>query len=249
MSSPGFLLDIDGCITLADATELHAKADPEALMMLKTLYHHRHPVALITGRSMGWVSENVLDTIDQPIMFPIFMEYGWLWFWKGKLNIMDNTFRDDMNPFFDKLKESASEQGIGYCSEKVSKSPDTGYMWNEDKKVMISIAANTLVPAKKVHEVIKAVLVTLKDIPPYRLVPHHLGIDILPRDSSKKNAALHAREILDKNKLVKKWFIFGDSESDTEMVKAFDPAFENAEFINTREKASLTVKRLLRGYL
>ncbi|MFW9992693.1 MAG: hypothetical protein ACFFD4_11655 [Candidatus Odinarchaeota archaeon] len=247
LRSPGFLLDIDGCITLADAAELHAKADPEAVEMLVNLFENNHPVALITGRSIGWVRENVFVTYPDQLPFPVFMEYGWLWWSKGKLYMENSEFREKMSPFLRTLERRAASEGIIYHPEPRSSSPADGGMWNEDKQVMVSIAANYNAPKDKVHSLIRGFINDL-DIPPHRVVLHHLGLDILPADSSKKAAALNGRNLLDPKHQVKEWFVFGDSKSDKEMVEAFDPATEEVQFINTSKGASKTVKVTLLNY-
>ena len=72
---------------------------------------------------------------------------------------------------------------------------------------------------------------------------HHLGIDLLPSNSSKRIAALEAKKILDPNNDMEKWLIFGDSKYDREMCQAFPD--KKTEFILTRDGASLDVLRKL----
>ncbi|MHA2298033.1 MAG: hypothetical protein ACXADA_18540 [Candidatus Hodarchaeales archaeon] len=227
---------------------MHAKADPVVLDMLLSLYRKGHPVALITGRSIGWVEENVFNVINQKLEFPVFMEYGWLWWRKGKLKIERNDFREKMKPFFQELEKTTIELGLVYHSQPCSSTPDNGGMWNEDKKVMISIASNYLVSADQVQSVTKKVLNNL-EVPPHREVTHHLGMDLLPEGSTKKKAALKARKLIDSDYIVNEWYIFGDSSSDEEMIDAFDQAENRVEFVNTSEKASENVKRILVKYL
>ncbi|MFX0206638.1 MAG: HAD hydrolase family protein [Candidatus Hodarchaeota archaeon] len=247
MTKYGFLFDVDGCITPKNTQELHARADKQLFPWFKHIKKLNHPIAFITGRSYPFMKKTAPELFQEGYL--CFFEYGWCNNYNGKHNI-DSEVQHWRNHFISRLipvlEKACKTAKIPFYQKETVLAPTDGSMWIEKKYTMISVATNTKISPHEVHSIIEKVISELFYEKPSLIInKHHLGIDLLPPKSSKRIGALKAKQILDPNDSVEKWFIFGDSEYDKEMCQAFSEG--NTEFIFTRENASLDVLKKLRN--
>jgi hydroxymethylpyrimidine pyrophosphatase-like HAD family hydrolase len=242
----GFLFDVDGVLTLP-VNEKNPKSiiDIEIIPYLEKLIKYSYPFAFVTGRGMCWLAENLLNILPSTIKdFSCFyMEYGLLLRQKGleSITITQNDFRNIYYPkIINEIEKICLDQEIyferdhNYCDN-----PAHGGLWIEEKKIMLSLGANTHISPDQVHNLIMQISFNLRN--KVRIINHHLGGDILPLGWSKANATENFIEQVKLFGEIKKWYVFGDNKSDEEMCKPL----KNFEFINTKFGASEVTKQKL----
>ena len=244
MKSFACLFDIDGVLTLPITDQRKISIiDPHIIEILHNFHQQDIKFSLITGRAFGWVEKFLLHDYRSFLHdIPIFTEYGLASFISNKLKVSKKAkeFRDEFFfPIMSSIKQICQEKNLFFEMKAFVDYPDHGSLWLEEKKGMISIASNTLISPEQVHDIIgKAVTEYSNEI---RIINHHLGCDILPKGWSKEQAAIKSYKLLDSEKKVDKWYVFGDNESDKEMCKPFP----NVTFIDTKLGASeVTIKYL-----
>ena len=244
MNLIAFLFDIDGVLTLPITEERNISViDPNLLTYLESLQTKGIKFAFVTGRALPWVQKFVLsEKYDFLHKIPIFMEYGLTSLLNGKLRISKKarSFRDEF--FFSilsSIKQTCANENIHFDIVPYVDYPDHGSLWVEKKEGMISIGFNKLVSVKKVQQIVEESVDSYKD--DIRVIKHHLGCDILPKGWGKEQAAIESLKLLDPEKQVEQWYVFGDNESDKEMCKPFS----NVTFIDTKIGASETTLKYL----
>jgi HAD superfamily hydrolase (TIGR01484 family) len=237
----GFLFDIDGCITPRESKEIHSGVDPVLFQWFEKIQRKNWPIAFVTGRAYPFVKK----TAPKLMEYLCFFEYGATWIHNGKhfVKPSEKEWREkEIVKLREKIKEICLKEKVPLTTEELVMAPKDGGMWIEKKETMISVASNTLVEVSEVQRIVMKAVEEL-EIKKVRINKHHLGIDLIPEDRSKKEGAEEARKIMDPDKKVSKWFVFGDSDYDKEMVQAFNE--EEVEFVLT-EKASEDVLRKLK---
>lgn len=244
MKSLGILFDIDGVLTLPNTEERNISIiDNKLINFLETLHHQGIYFCFVTGRAYPWVQKFVLSQ-NNPFLseIPIFMEYGLTSLFNKKLKVSKKArnFRDEFFfPILSSIKYTCDNENILFEITPFVDYPDHGSLWLEKKDGMISIGFNKLVSVAKVQEIVDDSVTTFTD--DIRVVKHHLGCDILPKGWSKEQAAIKALNLLDPDKKIQQWYVFGDNESDKEMCKPF----ENVTFVDTKIGASETTLKYL----
>lgn len=243
----GFLFDVDGCITPKNSKEIHARVDPVLLPWFEKIRNEKHAIAFITGRSYAFMLETVPIIIDNDYL--CFFEYGWCVRYTNKtygVNMKAKSWRETiLKDLFNVITEVSNSLGFPFSDKEHILAPENGSMWIESKETMVSIASNTLVSNLDVHKIMELVIPKIftdkENIP--KINYHHLGLDIMMPDTSKKFGAIKARDILDPNDEVSRWFVFGDSYYDEEMCLAFEK--DKSYFVNTKKNASEDVLKKL----
>ncbi len=232
----GLLFDIDGCLTLPGQTI--SILDTKLMDRLLQLHH---PLALITGRSDGWLRKQYRDMKKMSYLeIPTYIEFG-----LAKIN-NDNVIVNDKSLLFLELRIKLIELLADLCKKEgvyfepetwYSDYPDHGSLWVEDKHIQLSIAENIKVPTTEVHRLCNKAWQPIKD--KVRILYHHLGIDVIPLSWSKKMATAHFVQDLNEEKYT--WYVFGDNESDKEMIQGLT----TTQFVSTRDGASSVVWKTL----
>lgn len=235
---------MDGVLTLPITEDRKISViDQDLLKKLSDLHQQDTKFALVTGRAHPWVKKFLFKERNSFLSeIPIFMEYGLTSLINNQLTISKKAknFRDEVFfPILSTVKQISKEKGFLFEITPYIYYPAHGSLWLEEKNVMISIVSNSAISLDQVHKIVtEAVEDYIDEI---RLINHHLGCDILPKGWSKEQAAIEAYQILDPNKNIEKWFIFGDNESDKEMCRPFS----QFTFIDTKINASETTKNFL----
>jgi hydroxymethylpyrimidine pyrophosphatase-like HAD family hydrolase len=172
------------------------------------------------------------------------MEYGLLLYENGSKYTIENN-KDFTETFYPKIVNEidliCSKTNILFEKDKYyCDYPSHGGLWIEEKKIMLSLAANLRISPKRAHIVVKSVNSDLREH--LRIIYHHLGVDILPLGWSKEKASDHFNKKVNTNGGITKWYVFGDNISDEEMCKPL----RHFEYINTRTGASETTKKMLK---
>lgn len=240
----GILFDVDGVLTLPITDERKISViDPELLQFLSDLHEKKIKFSLVTGRAYPWVKKFVINGNTFLNKIPIFMEYGLASFINNKMIISKKAknFRDEVFfPILSTIKQISKEKGFLFEVTPYVDYPGHGSLWLEEKNVMISIVSNSSISLDQVHQIVsEAVDDYIDDI---RLINHHLGSDILPKGWSKEQAAFAAYQMLDPDKKIEHWMVFGDNESDKEMCKPFT----KVTYFDTKIGASETTKQHLK---
>ncbi len=246
-NSSGFLFDIDGVLTKPISNKpAESVIDPEILIIINDLII-KHPLAFITGRSKCWLDEQFIQHINQEnqLIAPIFMEYGLVYLYQNKLTITDKglVFREKIYPhLLSYIEEESKKLGYYFEQKTYCNFPAHGSLWIEKKYTMLSIASNRDIEPMQVHLMIEKLPLALKN--QVRIVKHHLGIDILPKGTSKSDAVQTFLKFnLSQN--IDTWYVFGDNPSDKEMTNPLS----KWRYFDTKENASEDTKKFLTSIL
>jgi HAD superfamily hydrolase (TIGR01484 family) len=241
----GLLFDIDGCLTLPDFSR--SVLDVSLLDQIFQLYTNGIPVGYITGRSDGWLKEQYTQVERQHFLqIPTYIETGLAF-----VNPATVTIHPQSTPFLQirdelirALDTYIQEQDIYFEADVVYNDyPPHGSLWIENKHVQISLASNTKVTPSEVQELTANALAEYQE--QIRILNHHLGVDVIPQDWSKAMATHQFIERIDQSQF--EWWVFGDNESDREMMIGLD----HTQFFSTQNHASDDVRSILtaRGVL
>jgi len=234
----GLLFDIDGCLTLP--TRSTSELDIE---LMDQLLHLNNPLALVTGRSDGWLRKHYqASERTEYYQFPTYLEFGLVYMRHGQILIQHDAeeFLRIRSQLIQALSHTCEQENIYFESEKTYHDyPDHDSLWIETKHVQLSIAANTGISPDKVHQLCQTSWSKFQD--QVRILYHHLGVDVIPRNWSKKEATRHFIADLDQSQF--QWVVFGDNESDQEMMEGLD----QVEFVSTKDEASTKVRAFLQS--
>ena len=114
--------------------------------------------------------------------------------------------------------------------------PDHGGIWFE-KKVIMSSVIRGLHDGPDIAQDIASHLMEKKGYD-FRLLNHPIGIDVVPPDWSKRKAAEDFSQDVSSDIF---WFVYGDNESDKEMLDGVG----QGEYVDARKGASEKVKEHL----
>lgn len=231
----GLLFDIDGCLTLPNQIKSVLDTD-----LIDHLLQLDNPIALVTGRSDGWLRKQYdEENRNSYLEIPTYIEFG-LAMINGpdvKLQQQGSDFLPQRLQLIQLLAETCEKEDIYFEQEKwYNDYPDHGSLWVEQKHIQLSIAENVNLSAKRLHELCDKAWVDQNQV---RILHHHLGIDVIPYGWSKARATSHFTQDLDESAY--SWYVFGDNESDREMIEGLT----NASFISTTETASHQVRKTL----
>lgn len=249
MQPTGFLFDVDGVLTKPLTETLRVSTpDPKVFALIRQLHGMGHAMSFVTGRAWPWFSNHIWPEVRQftnpP---PVFMEYGLVYFWRGELSLSSQgtVFRNETYPLLTQaFAHEAEERGIFFEPETpYANYPAHKSLWVEDKHAILSVAENTAVSKEQAHSLADRLPPEL--LQQVRVVKHHLGVDFLPQGWSKEQGARQALELLDPQRLVERWVVFGDNPSDREMCLAF----EEATFVDTKAHASEDTIAWLEKYI
>ncbi|TET30703.1 MAG: HAD-IIB family hydrolase [Candidatus Heimdallarchaeota archaeon] len=245
----GFLFDVDGTLTTYHVND--SVIDLLIINDLEMIRKMDFPIGLITGRSVQWVRNyffnHINDTLKEYI--PIFGEFGLVNWYRGKK--VRKRISKELRELLRNVKQECSEAICEYRELEPYEDfvqPDQRKLWIEPKEIMITFRTLPLYGLttekllRNIEPIVKEYANELK------IIPNPYAIDILPIETSKKTAAEKAIRTLDKEKVVTKWYSFGDSETDREMsyAKNADVNFYKIPRGVTRE-AHLIIQRLLAG--
>lgn len=237
---PAFLFDIDGCLTLPfNPDHPISILDKPLLQQIVHWYEDGIPIALVTGRSSFYLEEEFSQiSFEYGFKLPIYIEFGLLKFQNTELMREDYCpeFNDERERFLTDFRDLAEKLGVHMVEGEHVQYPESG-IWREKKHVMSSVISNHDTPPSTIHKIAKE----LMDRSSYsiRLLNHPLGIDVLPKDWSKRNPA---RTFSSNYQNGFEWYIFGDNKSDAEMAEVVP----SSSFFSTREFGSKSVWGKLR---
>ncbi|MFX0096012.1 MAG: hypothetical protein ACFFBD_30010 [Candidatus Hodarchaeota archaeon] len=240
----GFLFDIDGCLTLPMENNLDRSIlDIELLDRIHALHLQQVPITFVTGRSVGYLKKYYEQHERLKYQeIPHYLEFGLVNWLNGKIKVLETA-----KPFI-KVKKRLLAALHHYCidhniffepDQSYDDYPDHGGMWLENKIIQLSIASGKNITPVKVHDITLAAWKQFSTLG--RFLPHHLGIDVIPRGWSKAKATEHFILTLNRNESDYQWYVLGDNESDREMTSGLT----QVTFINTQKAASRMVWELL----
>jgi HAD superfamily hydrolase (TIGR01484 family) len=240
----GFIFDIDGCLTLPGHSI--SILDIPLLDQIHLLAKSGTPVALVTGRSDGWLkkhyrAQNRVNYLD----FETYIEFGLVRLHNGQPQVVEEAsgLLDLHDELIEKLSQVATDEEIYFEPDKAYNDfPAHGSMWLENKHIQISIASHEKVSHKTVHRLAAQSWSQFRSI---RILNHHLGVDVIPKGWSKAKATQHFISHNNLNETDYKWYVFGDNSSDREMCDGLS----KVEFIDTKTHASSTVRAHLEQLL
>ncbi|NHJ84713.1 MAG: HAD-IIB family hydrolase [Asgard group archaeon] len=222
----GFLFDIDGTITTYQRND--SVID---LLIINDLEHIRKkgfPIGFVTGRSVQWVHNVFFNNINELLMnyIPAFCEYGLVNFYQGKKQrrrtnpkIREQLLEVKKRVIETILVDRELELYENYLA------PNFRSLWVEPKEIMITF--RTLQTYGLTIEVLSRYIEPIiEEYEDLKLIKNPYAADILPINISKKTAAEKAIQVLDPENKIHRWFAFGDSETDREMVKAKKTSIE-----------------------
>ena len=248
MNQISFLFDIDGVLTqpITESRKISV-IDPNLINYLNEIHQKGFKFSFITGRAYPWINKFLLFDFSSFLKeIPIYMEYGLTSYFNDKLTISSEAviFRNAFSTkIISAIQKKCQQDNVFFDSLPYIDYPDHGSLWLEEKNGMISIVSNRKISAEEVQNIV--VDSTKGFTNNFRIVKHHLGCDILPKGWSKEIAAEKSYNLLDPDKNIQKWFVFGDNESDREMCNPLP----NVEFIDTKDGASETTLRNLKDIL
>jgi hydroxymethylpyrimidine pyrophosphatase-like HAD family hydrolase len=231
-----FLFDIDGCLTLPD----HGISilDVDLLDQILTI---PSPVAMITGRSDGWLRHKYKE-VDRSsyLNIPTYIEFGLAYLEDDKVIIQEQAsdFLSIREKLILLLAHTCVTSNI-FFEPRVwyDDYPAHGSLWVEQKHIQLSIAANEHVSVNQVHRLTAKAWNAWTD--KVRIINHHLGVDVIPKGWSKVKAVEHFLQAYSEEQF--QWYVFGDNPSDEEMATGLT----NFTFVSTKEGASYKVKDIL----
>jgi len=185
---------------------------------------NKYKIALITGRAFPWVQDQFIKIKKWPIKIPIYLEHSLVSFVNDQLSISEigkKFIENYETQIIDRVDLLLKEKFFRFIKTKLTNpEPGLDYIW-EDKLAMISIVTTNENPnPTPIQRIVDEVIQQLQLQNEIKIGYHHLGVDILPRDTSKRTAANHAQGILDPKNAINKWICFGDNISDKEMTLA-----------------------------
>ncbi|MFX0197321.1 MAG: HAD-IIB family hydrolase [Candidatus Hodarchaeota archaeon] len=246
LNSPGFLFDIDGCLTLPTKDDLTIGVlDIKLIDKIYELHHRQVPIAFVTGRSVGYLKkqyERYNRLKYQEI--PAYIEFGLVRWINGEIKVLKPAkhFTDLSKTLIDALAQYCVKYNIYFEPDmKYDDYPEHGWMWIENKLIQLSIAAGKNITPSRLHEI---TLSAWKDFSSLaRFLPHRFGINVIPLGWSKTKATEHFVSTLGCDESNYQWFVLGDDESDREISKGLT----YVNFVNTQKKASKEVWALLKA--
>ncbi len=245
----GFLFDVDGTLTTYHAND--SVIDLLIINDLELIRRKNYPIGLITGRSVEWVRNYFFQHVNETLKeyIPVFGEFGLVNFYQGKKNRI--SIDKELKDLLKSVKKECCEAICEYRELEPYEhylQPNERKLWIEPKEIMITFRTLPLygITTDKLLRNIEPIVEKYSNY--LKIVPNPYAVDILPNKVSKKTAAEKAIRTLDKEKLVTRWYAFGDSETDQEMSNAKNA---NVKFYMiprgvTRE-AHLIIQRLLAG--
>lgn len=231
--------------------EIYGKESPidrRVLNKVSQLLERGDKAAFVTGRACWYLEENLLPPLKELNLLHKVLVLGEWGLYKVENGIVSRNSRPSTE--FASYKKSlkaeimkvAQENRIPVKEEESRKIPETGEMWFEDRADSLSVRTNHynregLVTEDRVYEItveaIKRLGYTNLDV-----VETSLSTVVKFKELNKTNMARYVLETFDPNNDVDRWYVFGDSPSDEEMVKVSP---EKMVFVNVRGKASAGV--------
>ncbi len=217
----GFLFDVDGTLTYYRGND--SIVDLLIINDLEAIRKRKHPLGLVTGRSVNWVRQIFFEHINESLKeyIQIFGEFG-LVVWhngkkrKGRIN------SDTKNALAEIKKKIIDEICFDRDLETVVsyQAPQKRALWIEPKEIMLTFRTMPTfgLTIEVYQNLIEPIIADYSDL--LRLEANPYSADILPISASKKKGAETAIKKLDPDKIVKKWYAFGDSKSDKKMEEA-----------------------------
>lgn len=230
-----FLFDIDGCLTLPD--HYQSILDVELIDRIIDL---SSPIAFVTGRSDGWLKQHYkTQNRLNYLKIPTYIEFGLVLLHRCTLEFQQSgtDFLPIRDRYIDLLKQEAEDENIYFETDRwYDDYPSHGSIWVEQKHIQLSIAANSDVSTEQLHDLVRS---AWKEKNSARVLFHHLGVDVIPKQWSKARATEHFIRDLEEEQY--DWYVFGDNESDREMVKGLS----SVTFVSTTKTASTQVRSTL----
>ena len=217
----GFLFDVDGTLTYYRGND--STVDLLIINDLEDIRKRKHPIGLVTGRSVSWVRQVFFEYINDSLKeyIQIFGEFGLVSWHNGKKR--KGRISADTKAALTEVKEKITEE---ICFDRdleveVSyQAPQSRALWIEPKEVMLTFRTMPTfgLTIEVYKNLIEPILDDYKDL--LKLESNPYAADILPISADKKKAAEKAIKKLDPEKKIQRWYAFGDSESDRKMEEA-----------------------------
>lgn len=244
-----FIFDIDGVLT---NIETHKIEEKQLLDFILRILKKNEPMAFNTGRSLYWVKNEIITTIEAEIDNKKLLSNLFVVAEKGGARI---EFDDDGNEvvFIDKLINIPNS--IKNALRKmVRDSFPNEVFYDETKQTMATIQKNdnlSLEEFEKIHsklnEEIGRILQIHDKVNMYKLVPTTLDTDIESRSVGKDFAVSKVLEWLRKKGIsAEKFITFGDSPTDIEMFKYLIKNGHKAKFIYVGSKEIESGERIIK---
>ncbi len=219
-----YMFDVDGVLT-----DENAKPDQDAVNMIEKLAKEGHILSFVTGRSRGWLGDNLFPLFDRDIDWSSLYcvsEHGAI---KGRGTDISSWELDEEYVISDEVKEKLHE-----VSQK--ENYDGLIEWDHTKESMGTVEAVHGDPGDKEHlnKTRKALREYADDVETIssesgnKTVVSTYGVDVIHPDLSKK---IGAEWIIEEINSADEVFVFGDSSGDIVMaVTARDKGLENITF-------------------
>ena len=214
----GFLFDVDGTLTYYRGND--SSIDLLIINDLDMIRKRKHPIGLVTGRSVEWVKNIFFSHINPELKEYIHIhgEFGLTSFVNGKKS--KRRIPKEIKEALTVVKKEITEI---ICDDRQLEAissyeaPDRRSLWIEPKEIMLTFRTMPYfgLTIDVYEKLIEPVLSDYSEL--LRLEKNPYAADILPIFANKKEAAKKAIKNLDSDKTIEKWFAFGDSESDQEM--------------------------------
>ena len=234
-----WLFDIDGVLT-----NPQKKIIPAALLFeLSKIIDSGQPVAFVTGRSVAWVRERVIDKLsnNKPKNIFISAEKGGVW---SRCNGQQWTLDIDEN--------LAPPQKLIAKVEKLVKEKFDGTMFLDPKHTMVSIEVKDGTPLQRFSPLQKQLDWYLRSFlkeagleDQFKIDSGIIATDVQNTQSGKRLGANRVFDWLgERNLKPKHFFAFGDTHGDVNIARTVFEKGHEVEFVFTGKKNLLPVKKL-----
>ncbi len=239
IKSSCWLFDIDGVLT-----DPQKKKVPAALLLeLSKIINSGQPVAFVTGRSVTWARERVIDKLSNKKPKNVFIsaEKGGVW---SSFNGQKWTLNID--------EYLAPPQKLIAKVEKLVKEKFGGTMFLDPKHTMVSIEVKDGIPLQKFSTLQKELDWRLRSFLKEARLEDQFKIDsaIIATDIEHKQAGKYLGTIRvfdwlqEQNLKPDHFFAFGDTHGDVNIARTVFEKGHEVEFVFTGKKNLLPVKKL-----
>jgi hydroxymethylpyrimidine pyrophosphatase-like HAD family hydrolase len=240
-----WLFDVDGVLTDPDAK---CVTQPEIFNEIIKRLENNEPVALNTGRSIDFVSKEILDPIEERLTDKSLLNNIFTIGEKGGVSI---TYNDGAKTVQVDEKLSVPIEIQNSIRELVSQPPFSDTMfYDETKKTIVTIELKTGITISEFkqpqQDLVKALQLLLNkfDLGDSFIVdPTRIATDIENKLMGKAFGTRKFIELLEERNIVPKEFIgFGDSVSDYDMFEELKRFGKNSKFVFVGDKEDLKEK-------
>ncbi len=236
-----YIFDCDGVIT-----DLYSfQPNMQVIERISSLIDRDETVGFITGRSTSWIKKNVLAPLGKAVLNKQNLEkiYFACEFGGRTITFENGEEIIGQNHESDIPRELRKETLEVFSSYKDS-------MWHEEKDTLLTFVVNSGFPIDKYHELQKTLIAAFEKIlastPGYKdfvINTDSVAVNIRHKSATKDKAVMRFISFLGSRANVEKAIVFGDSQSDTEMVEALQDKYE-VDFVFVGKKEELDASKI-----